>query len=347
MGQNEKPRSAVMSDVAQLAGVSHQTVSRVLHDSPAVRPETRERVLAAMKELDYRPNSAARALVTGRTRTLGVISFDTTLYGPASAIFGIERAAHDAGYFTIIVSLRSLTRESVRGALERLRDRGVDGIIVIAPQENAANALRDLPPGVPVVAAEAGPGDAIPVAEVDQLAGARLATQHLLDLGHETVFHIAGPTDFMEAVQRVESWRATLQDAGITAPAPLIGDWSATSGYELGHRLLQEQPQATAIFAANDPMALGLLRAIHERGLTAPGDVSVVGFDDVPEAAFFSPPLTSVRQDFDEMGRRSLALLLDRMQHHRSSNGATPPQGDIIAPELVIRQSTAAPGGER
>lgn len=341
MGQNAKPRSAVMSDVAQLAGVSHQTVSRVLHDSPAVRPETRERVLAAMKELDYRPNSAARALVTGRTRTLGVISFDTTLYGPASAILGIERAAHDAGYFIIIVSLRSLTPESVLDALGRLRDRGVDGIVVIAPQETAADALRDLPPGVPVVAAEAGPGDAIPVAEVDQLQGARLATQHLLDLGHATVHHIAGPTDFMEAVQRVEGWRATLQDAGITPPEPLIGDWSASCGYELGQHLL-EQHQPTAVFAANDPMALGLLRAIHERGLDAPGDISVVGFDDVPEAAFYTPPLTSVRQDFDEMGRRSLALLLDHI-----ATGA-PPSGVVVAPELVVRHSTAAPReGER
>jgi DNA-binding LacI/PurR family transcriptional regulator len=345
MGQNDKPRSAVMSDVAQLAGVSHQTVSRVLHDSPAVRPETRERVLAAMRELDYRPNSAARALVTGRTRTLGVISFDTTLYGPASAILGIERAAHDAGYFIIIVSLRSLTRESVRGALDRLRDRGVDGIVVIAPQETAADALRDLPPGVPVVAAEAGPGDAIPVAEVDQLAGARLATQHLLDLGHPTVHHIAGPTDFMEAVQRVDGWRATLSDAGIAPPEPLIGDWSASCGYELGKRLLQQPGGAvTAVFVANDPMALGLLRAIHERGLNAPRDISVVGFDDVPEAAFYTPPLTSVRQDFDEIGRRSLALLLDHMQ-----NG-TAPQGVVVAPELMVRQSTAPPstrGGER
>jgi DNA-binding LacI/PurR family transcriptional regulator len=348
MGQNDKPRSAVMSDVAQLAGVSHQTVSRVLHDSPAVRPQTRERVLAAMKELDYRPNSAARALVTGRTRTLGVISFDTTLYGPASAILGIERAAHDAGYFIIIVSLRSLTHESVHGALDRLRDRGVDGIVVIAPQETAADALRDLPPGITVVAAEAGPGDAIPVAEVDQFAGARLATQHLLDLGHATVHHIAGPTDFLEAQQRVHGWRATLRDAGVTPPEPLVGDWSAASGYELGHQLLQHD-DVTAVFAANDPMALGLLRAVNERGRSAPQDISVVGFDDVPEAAFFSPPLTSVRQDFDEIGRRSLGLLLDRMANAQgTNNGDGTPHGVVVDPELIVRQSTAAPkGGER
>jgi DNA-binding LacI/PurR family transcriptional regulator len=333
-----------MSDVAQLAGVSHQTVSRVLHDSPAVRPETRARVLEAMKELDYRPNSAARALVTGRTRTLGVISFDTTLYGPASTVLGIERAAHDAGYFIIIVSLPSLTHESVRGALDRLRDRGVDGIVVIAPQETAADALRGLAPGVPVVAAEAGPGDAIPVAEVDQVAGARLATEHLLELGHRGVAHIAGPDDFMEAQERIAGWRAALAGAGIAAPTPYVGDWSARAGYELGQRLLQEQPEATAVFAANDPMALGLLRAMRERGLSAPEDVSVVGFDDVPEAEYFSPPLTSIRQDFDEIGRRSLGLLLEQMK--RRDGARERPRRFVVAPELVVRQSTAPPRKE-
>jgi DNA-binding LacI/PurR family transcriptional regulator len=343
MTQNEKPKSAVMSDVAQLAGVSHQTVSRVLHDSPAVRPETRARVLEAMKELDYRPNSAARALVTGRTKTLGVISFDTTLYGPASTVLGIERAAHDAGYFIIIVSLRSLTRESVRGALDRLRDQGVDGILVIAPQETAADALRDLPPGVPVVAAEAGPDDAIPVATVDQIAGARLATEHLLRLGHQTVFHLAGPLDFLEACERVEGWSETLRRAGVAAlPKPLIGDWSAESGYDLGRRLLHEHPEVTAIFAANDPMALGLLRAIHEAGRDVPGDVSVVGFDDVPEAAFFGPPLTTVRQDFDEIGRRALGLLLEHLDAP-SAPATTTPRRVIVDPELVVRASTAPP----
>jgi DNA-binding LacI/PurR family transcriptional regulator len=339
MGQNDKPpRSAVMSDVAALAGVSHQTVSRVLHDSPSVRPETRARVLEAMKTLDYRPNSTARALVTGRTRTLGVISFDTTLYGPASTVLGIERAAHDAGYFIIIVSLRSFTRESVLAALDRLRDRGVDGIIVIAPQETAAAALRDLPSGPPVVAAEAGP-DEIPVAEVDQFAGAVLATRHLLDLGHATVFHIAGPRDFLEAGRRVEGWRSTLRDAGAEVPAELVGDWSAASGYALGHELL-DRARPTAVFAANDPMALGLLRALHERGHNVPGDVSVVGYDGVPEAAFYTPPLTTVRQDFDEMGRRSLALLLGRI----AGDGHDPGRARVIvAPELVVRQSTAPP----
>jgi DNA-binding LacI/PurR family transcriptional regulator len=338
MSLNDKPpRSAVMSDVAELAGVSHQTVSRVLHDSPSVRPATREKVLAAMKELDYRPNSAARALVTGRTRTLGVISFDTTLYGPASTLLGIERAAHDADYFIIIVSLRSFTRESVLAALDRLRDRGVDGIVVIAPLETAYEALRDLPAGPPVVAADAGP-DEVPVAEVDQVAGAQLATRHLLDLGHRTVHHIAGPPDFLESRRRAAGWRAALRDAGAPQPAMVAGDWSARSGYDLGRELL-EDPEVTAVFVANDHMALGLLRVLHERGRSIPGAVSVVGFDDIPEGAFFTPPLTTVRQDFDEIGRRSLALLLASIE-----DGRRPAlRRVVVAPELVVRESTAPP----
>src|SRR5437588_10324159 len=150
-------RPAVMSDVGRLAGVSHQTVSRVINGSPKVRPETRQRVIAAMRELGYRPNSVARALATGRTNTLGVVGFDTTLYGPASTLFGIERAAHEAGYFMIVASLKALDRSSVADAVERLRRQGVDGVLVIAPMQDAADALLHAPSEVPLVAVEAGP----------------------------------------------------------------------------------------------------------------------------------------------------------------------------------------------
>ena len=251
-----------MADVAKLAGVSHQTVSRVLHDSPHVRADTRERVLEAMRKLEYRPNSVARALVMGRSKTLGVVSFDTTLYGPASTLFGIERAAHDAGYFVSIVSLRSLDRASVVSAVERLRDQGVDGIVVTAPQESAAHALTHLPTDVPIVAAEAGPEDSVPLVVVDQYAGARAATEHLLDLGHRTVWHISGPSDWLEAQDRVDGWRSTLEDAGAAPPPVLVGDWSARSGYVLGQALAAKEG-VTAVFAANDQMALGVLRSLQ------------------------------------------------------------------------------------
>jgi DNA-binding LacI/PurR family transcriptional regulator len=333
-----RPRAVVMADVARLAGVSQQTVSRVINDSPHVRADTRDRVLDAMRKLEYRPNSVARALVTGRSRTLGVVSFDTTLYGPASTLLGIERAAHDAGYFVSIVSLESLERASVMSAVGRLRNQGVDGIVVIAPQESAAQTLVHLPPGIPIVAAEAGPGESVPLVAVDQVEGARLATQHLLELGHRTVWHVSGPSDWLEAQDRVRGWRATLEAAGAAPPPVLVGDWSARSGHELGQRLATTAG-VTAVFVANDQMALGVLRALHEAGRSVPREISVVGFDDIPEASYFMPPLTTVRQDFNEMGRRSLHLLLEQIER-----SARAPARETVAPQLIVRASTARGG---
>jgi DNA-binding LacI/PurR family transcriptional regulator len=326
-----------MSDVGRLAGVSHQTVSRVVNGSSHVRPETREKVLAAMRELDYRPNSVARALVTGRSNTLGVVSFDTTLHGPASTLFGIERAAHEAGYYVIVASLKTLDEASVIEGVERLLLHGVDGILVIAPQQDAADAMLDAPSKIPLVAVQAGPADVVPVVAIDQFAGAVSATRHLLDLGHETVWHIAGPSDWLEARRRLEGWRATLEEAGAETPEPLVGDWSARAGYDLGRRVSHD-PRVTAMFVANDQMALGVLRAMHEAGRVIPRDVSVVGFDDVPEAPYFTPPLTTVRQDFNEMGSRAVQLLLRTMQ---AGGRLAPPSG--LEPRLVVRASTAVP----
>jgi len=322
-----------MTDVAELAGVSYQTVSRVLNDSPNVRDETRERVLAAIRQLDYRPNSMARALVTGRSSTLGVVTFDTTLYGPATTLHGIEQAAHDAGYAVIISSLRSLNRRTVLAAIQRLRDQGADGVVVIAPVDTGVEALRHVTPDFAVVAVAAAPSTSIPVAGVDQVAGAAAATRHLLDLGHETVWHLAGPAEWKEAEQRIEGWKSALREAGAPIPELLRGDWTARSGYELGEALLKVKG-LTAVLAANDQMALGLLRRVHEAGLDVPDDLSVVGFDDIPESAYFSPPLTTVRQDFSELGRRCLHLLFARIEGE-----GTPPRV-VVPPELVVRAST-------
>ncbi len=324
-----------MADVASLAGVSHQTVSRVINGSRHVRPETRRRVLEAMRELGYSPNPVARALVTGRSQMLGVVSFDTTLYGPASTLCGIERAAHEAGYFIIVASLEALDRASVTDAVSRLSCQGVDGVLVIAPHEDAVDALLHVPADIPLVAVEAGPAGAVPLVAVDQFGGAVSATRHLLDLGHETVWHIAGPSDWVESKQRREGWHATLEAAGVEAPTPLVGDWSARAGYDLGRRLSTD-PAVTAIFVANDQMALGVLRAMHEAGRRIPSDVSIVGFDDVPEAPYFTPPLTTVRQDFDEVGTRSLRLLVRTIQAGRRIASDS-----RVQPQLVVRASTA------
>jgi DNA-binding LacI/PurR family transcriptional regulator len=336
-GGRDRARSAVMSDVAALAGVSHQTVSRVLNGSASVREETRARVLEAMRKLDYRPNLSARALVTGRSRTLGVVTFDTALYGPASTLVGVERAAHAEGWFVSVVSLDSLERSAVAPVIERLRALPAAGILIIAPQLASARALWDLPDDVPVVAVETGPEEGIAVVAVDQREGARMATQHLLDLGHRTVRHLAGPPDWLEAEQRIEGWRAALEAVGARSDRPLRGDWGPRSGYELG-RQLAGVGDLTAVFVANDQMALGLLRALREHGRDVPGDVSVVGFDDVPEAEFFSPPLTTIRQDFAEVGRRGLHLLLAQIAAGRRSTTRS-----TVGPELVRRVSAGPP----
>ncbi|WP_232110548.1 LacI family DNA-binding transcriptional regulator [Nocardia wallacei] len=334
-GSGDRP--AVMTDVAKLAGVSHQTVSRVLNDSPQVRPETRERVLAAVAELGYRPNAMARGLVSRRSKVLGVVTFDTILYGPACMLLGIERAARAAGYGVSIVTLERVDRAGVLAAVDTLAGQGVDGVIIIAPQIAAAAALHNLPARPVAVAVEAGQDAPLPSAAVDQFEGARLAVRHLLDLGHATVWHVSGPSDSLEARDRLEGWRRTLAAAGAAVPPPIGGDWSARSGYEAG-LMLAAQPGVTAVFASNDQMALGLLRAFAERGITVPEDISVVGFDDIPEAAYLSPPLTTVRQDFDEVGRRSIGLLLRLVE----SEGAVPAPSPVI-PSLVVRASSAAP----
>jgi DNA-binding LacI/PurR family transcriptional regulator len=325
-----------MADVARLAGVSHQTVSRVLNDHPNVRALTRERVLAAIRELAYRPNAAARTLVTRRTHTLGVISFDTMLYGPASMLYGFERAAHDS-YFVSIASLPAVDRRSMLDAVDRFLGQGVEGIIVIATQDTAVAALAHVLPEVPLVAVGCGTKAAVTSVAIDNAAGAFTATRYLLSLGHRTVHHIAGPSSHLDAQERMDGWRRGLEDFGAPKPTVLVGDWSSASGYELGRQLAAD-PDLTAVFCANDPMALGVMRALAERGLRVPRDVSILGFDDVPDAGFYTPPLSTVRQDFSEVGRRALSTLIDRM------SGAIDAGLRVqIAPELIIRASAAAP----
>jgi DNA-binding LacI/PurR family transcriptional regulator len=321
-----------MADVARLAGVSHQTVSRVLNDHPNVSPHTRDRVLAAIRELAYRPNAAARSLVTRRTNTVGVVSFDTTLYGPASMLYGIERAAHD-DFYVSIASLPALDRRTVLDAVERFLTQGVEGIIVIAPQTAAVAALTHVPAQVPLVALGCGTRTTLASVAIDNVAGAASATRYLLDLGHPTVHHVAGPGSWLDAAERVDGWRSALHEAGVPEPVVLTGDWSARSGYELGQQLA-ESAEISAVFCGNDTMALGVMRALTEAGRRVPEDVSVVGFDDVPEAGYFLPPLTTVRQDFGEVGRRALGALRERM------TGIGDPAPRIrIAPELIVRSS--------
>lgn len=337
-------RAPVMADVARIAGVSHQTVSRVLNDHPNVRPTTRDRVLAAVRELGYRPNVAARNLVTRRTRTLGVVSFNTTLYGPASMLYGIERAARQHEYFVTVDALEALDRRSVLDAVDRLRDQGVEGIIVVAPQATAVAALANVPADVALVAVGCGTHTALTSVAVDNETGAEQATSYLLDLGHRTVHHLVGPRSWLDAQEREAGWRRALEKRGAPVAEPLTGgDWTARTGYECGQRIA-ENSDVTAVFCANDNMALGLLRAVQQAGRRVPEDISIIGFDDIPEAEYFGPPLTTVRQDFDELGRRALRALIEIIGEPDSAlPGPAETPHVIIKPTLVVRASAARP----
>jgi DNA-binding LacI/PurR family transcriptional regulator len=333
----------VLTDVARLAGVSHQTVSRVLNDSPNVRPDTRERVLSAVRSLDYRPNSAARTLASRRSRTLGVISFDSTLHGPSHMLYGVEQAARVAGFYVSIASLSSQDAPSVQEAVGRLRGQAVEGIAVIASRASTVAGLARSVGDVPTVSiGPIGPGQ-LPGAGVDNRTGARAAVRHLLDLGHPTVHHVAGPPDWLEADSRAAGWEEELKAQGSNVVPALLGDWSARSGYEAGRHLAEDRT-VTAVFCANDHMALGVLQALHERGRRVPQEVSVMGFDDIPEAAYLTPSLTTVRQDFGELGRRGLELLLGRIrevsQRPDEARRSHTQAAAVVAPEIVLRSST-------
>ena len=335
--QPNAARSPAMTDVARLAGVSHQTVSRVLNDHPNVREQTRLRVRAAIAELGYRPNRAARALVTGRTQLLGIVAQNSTLYGPASLLAAFEQAAAEAGFAVSVGSVGRLDRESIAGAVERHLDQRVAGLVVIAPVESAGDALAAMPAGVPLVTIDGDPRGPHALVTVDQAAGAKAATEHLLAAGHRTVWHVSGPPEWYDAAWRIEGWRGALRAAGAEVPPLVRADWSAASGYAAG-QMLARMPEVTAVFTANDHQALGLLRAFSERGRRVPHDVSVVGFDDVPEAAYFIPPLTTVRPDFAAVAQAGLELLLQQLE------GVSVPGARVtIAPELVERASVAPP----
>lgn len=324
-----------MADVARLAGVSSQTVSRVSNGQTNVDAATRARVVEAMRELGYRPNGAARALKSGRFHTIGVIMTTLQTLGNVRTLDAIATEAARSGYSVTLMPVSDPTLSGVSGAYRRLSAQNVDGAVIILEARLLDQAELALPPGIPVVVIDSGAGPGHTVVDTDQALGARQATEHLLRLGHRQVWHIAGPETAFSAIHRAESWARTLRDAGIDPPEVLRGDWTAVSGYTHGLTLGRRR-EVAAIFAANDEMALGVMRALHELGRDIPGDVSVVGFDDMDVAASFWPPLTTVRQDFTAVGRLSIRKLLRKVADATAANDTT-----IVPTELIIRASTA------
>lgn len=331
----DRVRAPNIRDVARLAGVSYQTVSRVLNEHPSIRETTKQRVLGVIKEIGYRPNQAARALVTSRSRTIGVLTSQTADYGPTTSVTAIEHAAREVGYRITVTSIASKEYTSIKAALDQLQTQAVEAIVVIAPQVRVLEAIRELEVTVPYVTLQNADLGGEHSMSIDQVAGARMATQHLIDLGHTEIMHLSGPQDWIEAEARMRGYLEAINDADLRTRAPILGDWSAHFGYYAGLELLRFR-DFTALFASNDQMALGFMHACWDSGLTVPGDISVVGFDDIPEAAHFYPPLTTVRQNFSEIGRRAVSLLLTELE------GGTVDYAQIV-PELVVRRSTASP----
>ncbi|KQP68665.1 hypothetical protein ASF40_18465 [Microbacterium sp. Leaf288] len=330
-------RRTSLRDVAQAVGVSVQTVSRVANGEPNVAPEKRELVLAKMRELGYRPNAAARAIRRGSFRTVGVVYHSLHSVGTHRSLEEISERAAESGYATTLMPLAASSGQAANGAFTRLGEMAVDVLIVILPAPFGIDEALQLPEGVPAVILGPPLVDGVATVDFDQDVGARQAVGYLLDLGHQTVHHITGPPGSFSAASRLDAWRAVLAERGRVLPAARPGDWSPGSGYRAMRQLLAEE-RPTAVFAANDQMALGAYRAIIEAGLRIPQDVSVLGFDDIDEAEMFAPPLTTVRQDWGLLGRESLRVALEM------ERGA-PPEQVRLATQLVLRASTAAPAG--
>lgn len=334
-----KKQRYTINDVAKDAGVSYQTVSRVINDHPSVSPETRSRVQQVIRDLGYSPNKVAKSLVANYSHTLAILTFGMNDYGPTQMVLNIERAAKNLGYDLIFSNVTQPTYSEISHALDSLSGRQVDGIVSISPVVGISyEEMMNLCQNTPIVQIDPQFGLQVPSAIVDQRYGSQLVTEHLISLGHYRIAEISGPLNWFGAIARHQQWMETLHQANLTPMMSVEGDWSARSGYQAAQRLLKDDPNFTALVVGNDQMALGAIYALHEHNLHVPHDKSVVGFDDIPEAAYFQPPLTTIRQDFNKLGEISVGYLLELIQ-----DPETPKMQHVLYPDLVIRQSTSTP----
>lgn len=324
-------------DVAAKAGVSLSTVSRVISGRTPVSPKLRAKVEAAVQELDYRPNAAAQTLVRGRSTTVAVLARNTIRFGYAATLQGIEEAARAAGFVIMIAVVESGEADDIRRGVDSTLSQPLAGAIVIEFDDVGVRTLEALPAGLPVVAAAGArrQRSARPHAFLDDFAGGKAATEYLLSLGHRTVHHIAIPAT-RARTGRAHGWRTALKRAGAPVPPIVQADYSPTSGYDAASALIDD-PEVTAILCGNDELAIGVARAYQERGRNIPGDVSIVGFDDQPFAQMWSPALSTVAQDFSDLGRRTFGLLETWLQT------GEPPADSAVVPRLVVRESSSAP----
>lgn len=302
-------KAITLYDVALLAGVSYQTVSRVINDAEHVSARTREKVQQAMAELHYVPNLRAQQLAGKRTRTLGLITTDLALHAPSQIVSAVKLRASEQGASVLISMVEQPQQCQI--ALQALLAQRVEALLVnVLLDDRLAEQLRALASPVPVLFIDVSPAAQVNSLVFNAAQGARLGVEHLLSLGHQRIALLSGPESSVSARARLAGWKATLAEAGLEPIALAYGDWSAACGYEKGHLLLSAVELPDAILVANDQMALGVMRACAEKGISIPGQISVVGFDDTADSAWFSPPLTTVRQAFREAGEQSVEWLL-------------------------------------
>jgi DNA-binding LacI/PurR family transcriptional regulator len=330
---DQRARSANIFDVARLAGVSHQTVSRVLNDLPNVRASTRDRVEEAIKQLRYVPSPAARALVTRRSRVVGLITTGGPDYGKSMTALHFGSTAREARYSVSTVSMLEADDAALRAATEMLLRQNVEAIVLIATSIDVVQALDRMEIGAPIITVASGRDEGFGSVSVDQYRGAHAITTHLIELGHRDIRHVAGPSDSWDALERIRGWKGAMTERRLPTREPLVGDWSPRGGFEAAKEFEGDEP--TAVFASNDQMAMGVIHGLRTQGLVVPDDVSVAGFDDIPEAEHANPALTTVRQDFRTLGRDAFAAVIaaidddtDRLRALRH------------LPELIVREST-------
>ncbi len=345
-------KRATIKQVAKAAGVSTQTVSRVINDRPDVSPDTRERIQQVIVEMDYQPSALARSLIQQRSYTLGVVTAGLKFNGPSRTLNGIATKAGELGYAVLLEEILQFDTDAIKPLLQNLLARHVDGIVWAVPEVGdnrrwVGEILNDVT--VPVVFLTMQPHPGVSTVSVDNYAGGCLATRHLLEQGYRRIGHISGPLDWWEARQRKQAWRDTLQKAGLPAPetACTEGNWSSASAEAAFTQLLESYPGMEAVFVANDQMALTVLRTCHRRGIRVPQDLAVVGFDNMAEATYFWPALTTVINNLYELGCRAVQETVQQIEavHRDARSGSLEklePQHILLSPELILRESSAS-----
>jgi DNA-binding LacI/PurR family transcriptional regulator len=333
-------KKANIYDVAELAGVSHQTVSRVLNDHPSLKPATREKVERAIAKLNYKPNQAARQLVTSQSRMIGLLIASSELFGPAAILAEMERAARTSGYSIVSIPVLLESEESWLEGIEHLRGLQIDGVITIALPRPMMDVIEKKLPSAVIVVIDTEPTKKFDTFNIDNELGGKLATEHLINLGHKNIWHLTGPEKSYESNMRKLGYELAIKEAGLKGKT-LIGDWSVATGYRIGKEILSHKDLPTALFCANDQLALGVMKAYGDASLSIPDDLSIVGFDDLPEAPYFTTALTTIRQDFNELGKYAMSKMLQQLKDSDKHETL------FIKPELIVRDSTKKNGKRR